>query len=207
MFSFSKFNQSLASWNTASAKTMLAMFAYSPFNFDLSHFKTDQVTILSKMFQSSSFNQDISSWDVSSAENLDLMFKSASSFSQNLCKWSSLIRPTTTVSGMFNNTSCLSPQDPTLGTYCFDCCGANKAKCKKTRDCCSNLVCSSRKGKCTPCAPKASKCKANGDCCTGFFCKKGKCNCVKKKGKCKKSSNCCTGKKTLVCTKKKCQKG
>jgi len=58
------------------------------------------------------FNANVSAWDIRNAVTLYAMFHGASSFSQNMCAWGDIVRPTANLTNVFAETFCESTQDP-----------------------------------------------------------------------------------------------
>ena len=82
------FNESLAGWDTSSARSMNEMFyAAASFNQNISSWSTSKVLSMDYMFAETSFNQDISQWDVSSVTTMSYMFSKAASFNQVVSSW------------------------------------------------------------------------------------------------------------------------
>ena len=72
--------------DTSLIKDMGELFSYSKFNGDISSWNVSNVTDMSSMFFESQFNGDISSWDVSNVTNMSYMF-SDSKFRGNISSW------------------------------------------------------------------------------------------------------------------------
>lgn len=88
MFTGSKFNQNISSWNVSNVTNMAWMFSRSQFNQDISDWNVSNVTNMRGMFWYSQFNQNISNWNVSSVTNMSYMFYRARAFSNNdLSAW------------------------------------------------------------------------------------------------------------------------
>ena len=91
MFSMTKFNQDIRSWDVSNVTIMENMFTLADsFNQDIGSWDVSNVTDMSSMFyQASSFNQDIGNWDVSKVYrySMEYMFSSAAAFNQDLTKW------------------------------------------------------------------------------------------------------------------------
>lgn len=85
----SKFNQSLAKWDTSNVTNMRFMFYRAVmFNSDITTWNTAKVTSMNLMFyHASNFNQNISRWDVGNVVHMNLMFNAAKQFDQNLSNW------------------------------------------------------------------------------------------------------------------------
>lgn len=117
------FNQPLGDWDVSQATTLRATFQSTPFNQDLSQWDVSRVQSMKGTFRYSSFNQDVSGWNVSAATELRWMFNGATSFSQDLCAWGSLLPANAKVDGMFQHTSCPNQSDPLgpQGPFCFNC--------------------------------------------------------------------------------------
>lgn len=116
MLANTKYNSSVASWNTAKVNTMRGVFSgASSFNQAVNTFDTALVTTMREMFSGcTNFNQSVSTWNTIKVTNMrgmfsgtafnlplstfntakvtdmNLMFSSASSFNQDLSSWNTI---------------------------------------------------------------------------------------------------------------------
>ena len=86
LFSYSKFNGDISSWNVSNVTNMHFMFSHSKFNGNISSWDVSNVTDMSFMFFNSQFNGNISSWDVSNVTDMTGMFYD-SKFNGDISSW------------------------------------------------------------------------------------------------------------------------
>lgn len=86
MFSGSRFEGSIAQWNTKNVVSMSHTFHHAHFNGDLTKWNVSRVENMKSMFEQSRFNKDISAWNVASVKDFKNMFQS-SRFSRDLTPW------------------------------------------------------------------------------------------------------------------------
>ncbi|MBT7903508.1 BspA family leucine-rich repeat surface protein [Candidatus Woesearchaeota archaeon] len=110
MFSGSKFNQDISSWDVSNVTNMYVLFGNSPFNQDISSWNVSNVGTMGYMFSNTIFNQDISSWDVSNVVVMANMFAN-SFFNQDISSWD--VSNVTNMYAMFGN----SPFNQDIGSW------------------------------------------------------------------------------------------
>jgi len=89
VFSNTKFNSYINSWDTSTVQSATGMFADAVmFNTDLSGWQTSNIETMEGMFRGATqFNQDISGWSTISLASARIMFQDATAFNQDLSKW------------------------------------------------------------------------------------------------------------------------
>jgi len=94
--------QDLSKVVTTLVSDMIYMFSMTKFNQDIRSWDVSNVTIMENMFTlADSFNQDIGSWDVSNVETMTSMFQGAEKFNQDIGSWDT--SKVTNMSSMFSS--------------------------------------------------------------------------------------------------------
>ena len=89
IFSYSKFNGDISSWNTSNVTSMILTFKKaSYFNSDIGNWDVSNIKNMRGMFYYAiEFNQNINSWNVSNVVTMASMFYGAKKFNQPLNNW------------------------------------------------------------------------------------------------------------------------
>jgi surface protein len=120
------FNQPIGNWNVDSVIDMYGMFEYATnFNQPIGNWNVSSVTDMGYMFYNApNFNQPIGNWNVGSVTNIGYMFYNATNFNQDLCLWYKKLPSTTTVTNIFDGTSCPNKAIPDFqakASFCQAC--------------------------------------------------------------------------------------
>ena len=99
MFTGSRFNQPIDTWDVSQVTDMSGMFRESWFNQPIGDWDVSHVTDMSGMFSFSEINQPIGDWDVSHVTDMSRMFATASYFSYPIGDWD--VSNVTDMTGMF----------------------------------------------------------------------------------------------------------
>jgi surface protein len=123
MIRYSKFNQSIDSWDVSQVENMDGMFYYAlKFNQPIDSWDVSQVKTTQGMFLGAkAFNKPIDSWDVSQVENMNGMFFSAGDFNQCLSTWAEKTTDTVYTNNMLAGTDCpkgIDSPNATIGPWC-----------------------------------------------------------------------------------------